>query len=123
MKLALPTDVAPIKTENESLFLVFIFPDEETSWSFYLGLIKDKEISLGILKEDTGTYTFIFRSSNSPQEFHIKTPRTVENNSQLKMITNPDYTDYCYLSCGYKAKQQQQILYNPEGIPVFVNVL
>jgi hypothetical protein len=123
MKIVLPSDVAPIRTPNNSLFLVFIFPDEQLAWNFYIGLIKNHEIGVDILKEKDNTYSFILHSSNTPGEFYVKTGRTIENNSNIKMITNPEYSDYCYISCGYRSEQEQEVMYNQEGVPVFLNRL
>ncbi|PZR24253.1 MAG: hypothetical protein DI539_00835 [Flavobacterium psychrophilum] len=119
--MELPYDVAPIKSPNNSLFLVFLFTDEENAHYFYRALMKDWETELDVVLEDSGTYSFIFSSNNSPGQFYIKTGRTKENNPNIEMITNPDYKEYCYLSCGYKDEQSGRVFYNQEGVPVFVN--
>lgn len=119
--MELPYDVAPIKSTNNSLFLVFLFSNEEKAYYFYRALIKDWETELDVILEDTGTYSFILSSNNSPGQFYVKTGRRRENNPNIAMITNPDYKEYCYLSCGYKDEQSGQVFYNQEGVPVFVN--
>lgn len=120
MEIVLPNDVATIKTDNGSCFIVFIFPNEQLAHNFFLALVKDHEIGLKVAEEENGKFTFIFSSSNTPGTIIVSTNRTKENNENLNMITNPDFRDYTYLSCGYRSDENpDHVMYNHEGVPAF----
>lgn len=110
INLEKPQDVAPIVTENKSLNLVLIFSNFEKAELFHQALIFNHDIGLQVIKEDSGTFTFIFESSNSPLATVIPTKRTIDNNPTLKFITDKNFKDYVYLTFGYK--NGQQVMYN-----------
>ena len=118
--LELPYDVAVTTSENNSCFIVFLFKSVEKSEYFYNTLILNRECNLQVFEEADGKYTFYFQSSNSPQTLVIKTDRTLDNNSQLRLITNKDYKEYSYLTCGYKIEQQ---VFYPQNVsyPLFLS--
>lgn len=120
MEIVLPNDVATIKTDNGSCFIVFIFPNEQLAHNFFLAFVKDWEIGLKVAEEENGKFTFIFMSSNTPGTIIVSTNRTKENNENLDMITNPEFKDYTYLSCGYRSvENHDHVMYNHEGVPAF----
>lgn len=106
INLELPYDVAVVTSDNDSCFIVFLFSSAEKSEYFYNALILNRECDLQVFKEVSGKYTFYFNSSNSPQTLVIPTNRTLDNNEQLKKITDDNFKDYSYLTCGYKIEQQ-----------------
>ncbi|NJM80886.1 MAG: hypothetical protein HC854_17035 [Flavobacterium sp.] len=118
--LELPYDVAVTTSDNDSCFIVFLFSSPEKSECFYNALIFNRECNLEVFEEPDGKHTFYFQSSNSPQTWVIKTDRTLENNSQLKLITDKDYKEYSYLTCGYKIEQQ---VFYPQDVayPLFLS--
>lgn len=118
--LELPYDVAVTTSENNSCFIVFLFKSVEKSEYFYNTLILNRECNLQVFEEAGCKYTFYFQSSNSPQTLVIKTDRTLDNNSQLRLITNKDYKEYSYLTCGYKIEQQ---VFYPQNVsyPLFLS--
>lgn len=118
--LELPYDVAITTSENNSCYIVFLFKSVEKSEYFYNTLILNRECNLQVFEEVDGKYTFYFQSSNSPQTLVIKTDRTLDNNSQLKLITDKDYKEYGYLTCGYKIEQQ---VFYPQDVayPLFLS--
>lgn len=119
--LELPYDVAVTTSENNSCFIVFLFKSAEKSEYFYNTLILNRECNLQVFEESDGKYTFYFQSSNSPQTLVIKTDRTLDNNSQLRLITDKDYKEYSYLTCGYKIEQQ---VFRPQlSYPLFLSYL
>lgn len=120
INLELPYDVAIVTSDNNSCFIVFLFKSVEKSELFYNTLILDRECNLEVFEEADGKYTFYFQSSNSPQTLKVKTNRTLENSPQLKLITNKDYKDYSYLTCGYKVEHQ---VFYPQNVsyPLFLS--
>jgi hypothetical protein len=104
--LELPYDVAILTSVNDSCFFVFLFSSSEKSEYFYNTLIFNRECNLEVFKEKDDKFTFHFQSSNSPQTLKIKTNRTLENSPQLSLITDKNYKEYSYLTCGYKIEQQ-----------------
>lgn len=104
--LELPYDVAVTTSDNDSFYIVFLFSSAEKAEYFHHILVFTREVDLKVLKEDSGKFTFIFESSNSPQALVIKTNRTLENNPPLNKILNKDYREYSYLTFGYKEKEQ-----------------
>ena len=120
INLELPYDVAIITSDNVSCFIVFLFKSVEKSELFYNALILDRECNLEVFEEVDGKYTFYFQSSNSPQTLKVKTNRTLENSPLLELITDKDYKDYSYLTCGYKVEQQ---VFYPQNIsyPLFLS--
>lgn len=104
--LELPYDVAITTSDNDSFYIVFLFSSTQKAEYFHHILVFTREIDLKVLKEDSGKFTFIFESSNSPQALLIKTNRTLENNPSLNKILDKDYKEYSYLTFGYKEKEQ-----------------
>ena len=122
INLELPYDVAIVTSDNDSCFIVFLFKSVEKSELFYNALILNRECNLEVFEETDGKYTFYFQSSNSLQTLKVKTNRTLENSPQLKLITDKDYKDYSYLTCGYKVEQQ---VFYPQNVsyPLFLSYL
>lgn len=104
--LELPYDVAVIQSANNSCYLVLLFTDAEKCEYFHGALIYNHECDLKVNVEDDGKHTFVFISSNSPQNIVIKTNRDLDNNVLLNILLDEDYKDYSYLTCGYKSGQQ-----------------
>lgn len=104
--LEFPYDVAVIQSANNSCYLVLLFTNTEKCEYFYSVLIHNHTCDLKINVEDNGKHTFIFSSSNSPQNIIIKSNRDLDNNILLNMLLDEDYKDYSYLTCGYKNEQQ-----------------
>ena len=118
--LELPYDVAVTTSDNDSFYIVFLFSSAEKAEYFHHILVFTREIDLKVLKEDSGKFTFIFESSNSPQTLVIKTNRTLENNPPLNKILDKDYREYSYLTFGYKEKEQ--LFYNQvNSYPLFLS--
>lgn len=104
--LEFPHNVALETTVNDSLFIVLLFSSPAKSEYFYNTLINGRECDLNVFKEDNGNYTFIFRTNISPQDIVIKSDRNLNNTPKLSLITNPDYQDYSYLTCGFLEKEK-----------------
>lgn len=120
VNLELPYDVTVTTSDNDSFYVVFLFSSVEKSEYFYDALILNRECSLQVFEEFDGKYSFYFQSSNSPQILKIITNRTVDNSPQLKLITDTDYKEYSYLTCGYKI--EQQVFYPQEvSYPLFLS--
>lgn len=117
--LELPKDVAIIESENNSLFIVFIFSNVEKAEYFNHLLLFKREVDLNVHKEDSGKFTFVFSSSNSPHSIVIQTNRTLDNNPPLNKILDENYKEYSYLTCGYKVGEQ--VLYDTRNsYPLFL---
>lgn len=119
--LELPYDVAVTTSENNSCFIVFLFKSVKKSEYFYNTLILNRECNLQVFEEADGKYTFYFQSYNSPMTMKIPTSRTLDNSPQLSLITDEDYKEYSYLTCGYKIGQQ---VFRPQlSYPLFLSYL
>lgn len=114
VNLEMPYDVALTTSENDSLFVVLLFTSLERADYFHHLLVWNYDVSLNVLKEEDGKFTFIFESSNSPQLIHIKTKRTLDNNPTLKKLLDESYKNYSYLTCGYTF--EQRLYYNQERV-------
>lgn len=120
VNLGLPYDVAVVTSDNESCFIVFLFPSTEKAEYFYNALILNRECNLEVFEESDNKYTFYFQSSNSPLTIKIPTSRTLDNSPQLKLMTDESYKEYSYLTCGYKIEQQ---VFYPQNVsyPLFLS--
>lgn len=114
-----PYDVAILSEPNDSLKIVFLFKTPSDAALFYSALLKDKDFSLNVMKYDEGNYSFFLKSSNSPNIIEIHTSRTDENNPQIKMLSDTNYKDYTYLTCGYKELESQLVHSLKDSVPAF----
>ena len=120
--LELPYDVAVTTSDNDSFYIVFLFSSAEKAEYFHHLMIFTREINLQVLIEDSGKFTFVFDSSNSPQTLLIKTGRTLENNPPLSKILDENYKEYSYLTFGYKV--EEQLFYDQvNSYPLFLSYL
>jgi len=104
--LEFPYDVAITTSDNDSLYIVLLFKSQEKAEYFHKTLIFTREVDLHATKNKEGKFTFIFQSSNSPQSIVIPTNRSTTNNPPLLKLSDTNYKEYSYLSCGFKIKDQ-----------------
>jgi hypothetical protein len=114
-----PYDVATLIKPNQSVSIVLLFRNGNDAGRFFHAFFKNKDFDLDIIKQDDGKYSFQIESSNSPSTVVVNTQRTEKNNETIKKLTDPDYRDYVYLTCGYKNEQSNEVLTLNEEVPAF----
>ena len=122
MNFPLPIDVATIKSQNDSLLFVFLFPTSDEAEQFHTSFMDNSDLKLDLLENDKKEISFRLFSESNSVGVVVPTKRTFENNKTLGLILDENYKDYLYITFGYKT--EQQVLYNQQySYPVFLNYL